>query len=108
MKETNFRDQFTDIADACALAQSIVDTVREPVLVLDQRLRVIAASRSFYSSFKVRPEDTQADFSMRWATDSGTFPNFAYCWNKSYLSTASWKIMRLSTSSPALDTARCT
>jgi two-component sensor histidine kinase len=56
---TNFRDQFTDIADACALANSIVDTVREPMLVLDQELRVIAASRSFYSSFRVRPEDTQ-------------------------------------------------
>lgn len=59
MKTTSFRDQFTDIADACALAQSIVDTVREPVLVLDKGLRVIAASRSFYSSFQVRPEDTQ-------------------------------------------------
>src|SRR6185312_14499952 len=59
VQTTNFRDQFTDIADACALAQSIVDTVREPVLVLDKGLRVIAASRSFYSSFQVRPEDTQ-------------------------------------------------
>lgn len=59
MQSTNFRDQFTDIADACALAHSIVDTVREPVLVLDKRLRVIAASRSFYSDFQVRPEDTQ-------------------------------------------------
>jgi two-component sensor histidine kinase len=59
MQTTNFRDQFTNIADACALAQSIVDTVREPVLVLDKGLRVIAASRSFYSQFKVRPEDTQ-------------------------------------------------
>lgn len=59
MQATNFREQFTDIADACALAQSIVDTVREPVLVLDKGLRVIAASRSFYSSFGVRPEDTQ-------------------------------------------------
>jgi chemotaxis protein methyltransferase CheR len=59
VQTTNFRDQFTDIADACALAHSIVDTVREPVLVLDKKLRVIAASRSFYSSFKVRPEDTQ-------------------------------------------------
>jgi two-component sensor histidine kinase len=55
----NFRDQFTDIADACALAQSIVDTVREPMMVLDQGLRVIAASRAFYSRFKVRPEETQ-------------------------------------------------
>lgn len=59
MQTTNFREQFTDIADACALAQSIVDTVREPVVVLDKKLRVIAASQSFYSAFQVRPEDTQ-------------------------------------------------
>lgn len=57
--QTNFRRQFANIEDACALAQGIVDTVREPVLVLDKALRVIAASRSFYSAFKVRPEDTQ-------------------------------------------------
>src|SRR6185437_13451072 len=56
---TNFREQFTDVADAGALAQSIVDTVREPVLVLDKGLRVIAASCSFYANFKVRPEDTK-------------------------------------------------
>src|ERR1700681_1533309 len=59
MQKTNFRKQFTNAADACALAQSIVDTVREPVLVLDKDLRVIAASRSFYSAFKVSPEDTE-------------------------------------------------
>jgi two-component sensor histidine kinase len=55
---TGFREQFTSITDAWALAQGIVDTVREPVLVLDEELRVIAASRSFYSAFKVSPEDT--------------------------------------------------
>ena len=59
MHGTGFRQQFTAVADAWALAQGIVDTVREPVLVLDNDLRVIAASRSFYSAFKVRPEDTQ-------------------------------------------------
>jgi PAS domain-containing protein len=59
MRPTTFREQFTDIADACALAQSIVDTVREPIIVLDNKLRVVAASRSFYSVFKVSPEDTQ-------------------------------------------------
>jgi two-component sensor histidine kinase len=59
MQKTNFRKQFTNAADACALAQSIVDTVGEPVVVLDKGLRVIAASRSFYSAFKVSPEDTQ-------------------------------------------------
>jgi two-component sensor histidine kinase len=59
MQETGIREQFTAIADAWALAQGIVDTVREPVLVLDDNLRVIAASRSFYSAFKVSPEETQ-------------------------------------------------
>jgi two-component sensor histidine kinase len=59
MQKTNFRGQFTDVADACALAQSIVDTVREPVVVLDKGLIVIAASRSFYSAFEVSPEETQ-------------------------------------------------
>jgi nitrogen-specific signal transduction histidine kinase len=59
MQPTGFRKQFTAVADAWALAQGIVDTVREPVLVLDKELRVIAASRSFYAAFKVRPEDTQ-------------------------------------------------
>ena len=58
MQGTGFREQFAAIADAWALAQGIVDTVREPVLVLDKDLRVIAASRSFYSAFKVSPEDT--------------------------------------------------
>jgi PAS domain-containing protein len=59
MHSTAFRDQFTDVGDACALAQGIVDTVREPVLVLDAELCVVAASRSFYSTFKVSPENTQ-------------------------------------------------
>ena len=59
MHPIGFREQFTAAADACALAQAIVDTVHEPVLVLDKDLRVIAASRSFYSVFKVNPEHTQ-------------------------------------------------
>jgi hypothetical protein len=45
MELNSFRKQFVDAADACALAQAIVDTVREPVLVLDKALRVIAASQ---------------------------------------------------------------
>lgn len=61
MQPTGFKQQFTDVADACSLAQSIVDTVREPILVLDEDLRVIAASRSFYSVFSVGPEETQGN-----------------------------------------------
>jgi chemotaxis protein methyltransferase CheR len=48
-----------DIAYDRALAQAIVDTIREPLLVLDQNLRVVAASRSFYQTFKVDRGDTE-------------------------------------------------
>lgn len=50
---------FNDIKDVRLLAQAIVDTVRDPLLVLDGDLRVIAASRSFYLTFRVDPEETE-------------------------------------------------
>ena len=43
-----------------ALAHAIVDTVRVPLLVLDQELRVLAANRSFYLTFQACPQDTIA------------------------------------------------
>src|SRR3954449_9866177 len=45
--------------DACLLAKAIVDTVREPLLVLDRDLRIIAASRSFYLTFEMTRQVTQ-------------------------------------------------
>jgi len=47
------------IADEVSeFAESIINTVREPLIVLDQHLRVVSASRSFYKVFKVNPEET--------------------------------------------------
>ncbi len=40
-------------------ADSIVDTVREPLLVLSADLRVQKANRSFYKTFHVKPEETE-------------------------------------------------
>jgi two-component sensor histidine kinase len=48
-----------NIQDAQILAQAIVNTIPEPFLVLDDRFHVLAASRSFYATFKVDPEQTQ-------------------------------------------------
>ncbi len=39
-------------------SESIINTVREPLIALDQDLRVVSVSRSFYSVFKVKPEET--------------------------------------------------
>jgi PAS domain S-box-containing protein len=39
-------------------AENIVNTVREPLLILDKELRVIKASRSFFNFFKVSSDET--------------------------------------------------
>ncbi len=49
--------QFDNPVDAQTLALAIVDTFPEPFLVLDETLRVLAASRCFYEIFKEAPED---------------------------------------------------
>jgi two-component system CheB/CheR fusion protein len=59
---------FTDISlriaaeearlEAWQLAEGVVNTVREPLLVLDSDLKVISASRSFYQHFLVTPQVT--------------------------------------------------
>src|SRR5918911_5725548 len=41
------------------LAESIIDTMRDPLLVLDARLRVVRASREFYRTFAVSPAETE-------------------------------------------------
>src|SRR4030081_188278 len=56
---TMFRKQFPKVQDAWILAHPMVRTGREPLIVLDQDLRVVAASRSFYLKFKVNADDTQ-------------------------------------------------
>ncbi len=55
---TRGREPFAGIDDGQALAQAIVDTVREPLLVLDKDLHVVAASRSFYLTFRVERQHT--------------------------------------------------
>lgn len=49
---------FHKIEDAQTLAQAIVNTIPEPFVVLDDKFRVLAASVSFYKTFKVEPEQT--------------------------------------------------
>ena len=50
------------LRDALSYTQAIVDTVREPLLVLDRQLRVTTASRAFYHTFAVSPEETLQHF----------------------------------------------
>jgi two-component sensor histidine kinase len=47
------------LESAQTLAQAIVNTIHEPLVVLDARFHVVVASRSFYDTFKVDPQHTQ-------------------------------------------------
>ncbi|MBF0494509.1 MAG: PAS domain-containing sensor histidine kinase [Candidatus Omnitrophica bacterium] len=59
LKEIEERKKTERIAeDARNYAESIINTVREPLIALDQELRVVSVSRSFYGVFKVKPEET--------------------------------------------------
>ena len=50
------------LKDSLAYVESILDTVREPVLVLEASLHVKTASRSFYRTFNVSAEETVGRF----------------------------------------------
>ncbi len=43
-------------------AESIVETIREPLIVLTPDLRVITANHSFYETFHATPEETEGRF----------------------------------------------
>ncbi len=53
------RTQLEVIArDTLEYAENIVETVREPMVVLNAELKLISANRSFYETFAVNPIDT--------------------------------------------------
>lgn len=59
-----FRDQTAErnaqraVQDARDFAESIIATIREPLLVLDDTLEVVSVNHSFLKTFQVTPEET--------------------------------------------------
>ena len=47
------------VEDIQNYAQNVVDTVREPLLILDATLRVRSANRAFYQTFQVLSSETE-------------------------------------------------
>jgi two-component system CheB/CheR fusion protein len=50
------------IKTALAYADSIIDTIREPLLVLNKDLKVISCSRAFSTMFKVTKDNTEGQY----------------------------------------------
>lgn len=56
---TSWKRSDDELIDSLRYAQGIIETVREPMLVLDSELRIQTANRSFYQNFQVNEVDTQ-------------------------------------------------
>ena len=51
-----------EVKEALVYAESIVETIREPLLVMDANLKIISANSSFYRTFKVNTDETIGSF----------------------------------------------
>ena len=50
------------VREALRYAEGIIETVREPLMVLNIDLKILSANRSFYNTFKVTPNETIGNF----------------------------------------------
>ena len=55
-------------------AEAIVDTVREPLLLLDSELRILKGNASFYETFRVTPQETEHKFLYRIGNEQWNIP----------------------------------
>jgi PAS domain-containing protein len=55
--------------------KTVVDVVREPVLILDKDLRVMAANESFYRMFQVEQKDTEGKLVYKLGNDQWNIPS---------------------------------
>lgn len=62
------------IKKAKQFAEGIIDTVREPLAVLDSDLRVVYASPSFLGTFRVSREETDTKFLYRLGNEQWNIP----------------------------------
>jgi two-component system CheB/CheR fusion protein len=63
------------LEEAKSYAENIVETIREPLLVLDSELRVISANRAFYRFFQVTSEETKSKLIYEIGNHQWDIPN---------------------------------
>lgn len=63
-----------EMQDARVFADAVIDTVREPLVVLDGQLRVERANTAFYSTFQVSPSETVGRLIYQLGNDQWDIP----------------------------------
>lgn len=72
IENNNFRIE--KLQESLKYSQDIIDTVREPFIVLDSDLRVVTANPAFYRTFKVLKKDTQEALIYRLGNNQWQIP----------------------------------
>ena len=72
---TRMKEAERVIDAARGVAASIVDTVREPLLVLDDQLRVVSANQSFYRTFQMTPREVEQQLLYHLCTGAFNIPD---------------------------------
>ena len=93
------------LRDAKDAAEQIVETVREPLLVLTPDFRVQSANPAFYQLFQVRPAETIGQ--LIYQLGNGIYPNSTPCWNRFCRSRWSSTTMKSAMTLSGLARARC-
>ena len=65
LKQWRHDGRAAELQAARDFAESIIATIREPLVVLDGELRIVSASRSFYETFQVTPAETEGRLLLR-------------------------------------------
>lgn len=55
---SHYKDMEEKVLEARMYAENIVETVTEPLIIMDGELKIISANKSFYAGFKVNTKDT--------------------------------------------------
>ena len=69
-------EQIVQLQRAREYAENIVDTIRESLIVLDNRLQIVSANRSFYQNFHITPGQVEGRFIHDLADLEWNIPKF--------------------------------
>lgn len=76
-------------------AEAIVETIREPLVVLDANLRVLTANRSFYKIFHVNKKETEHKLIYKLGMVNGTTRSYVFYYLILFLKNLFFKILKL-------------
>jgi hypothetical protein len=82
--------------------KATIDLTHEPVLILDETLRVIAANKSFYQMFQVKQKDTKNKFVYELGNGKWNIPSLKKLLEETALKRTSFKGFEISCDFPTV------